>query len=157
VFSTYLGGTGSESATALAVDTFQNIYVTGFTNSTNFPTASPLYATSAGGYDAIIARIAAQSTLVVTTASDLVGHSGMSLRAARVQANADTAAGQSDAIVFNTAQMGATTISLMQGQLELQAGTGTITIDGGGQIVVDGGSGGRIFQVDSSAQVVLTG
>ncbi len=42
IYSTYLGGSGLESATAVAVDPNGNAYITGSTNSTNFPTADPL-------------------------------------------------------------------------------------------------------------------
>ena len=38
VYSTYLGGTGSAAANAIAVDGSGNAYVTGGTTSTNFPT-----------------------------------------------------------------------------------------------------------------------
>jgi photosystem II stability/assembly factor-like uncharacterized protein len=37
VYSTYLGGNGSDEGTAIAIDTNNNAYVTGFTSSTNFP------------------------------------------------------------------------------------------------------------------------
>ena len=37
LFSTYLGGTASDGATSIALDSSDNIYVTGFTYSTNFP------------------------------------------------------------------------------------------------------------------------
>ena len=37
VYSTYLGGTNSDYATAIALDSSANIYVTGFTSSNNFP------------------------------------------------------------------------------------------------------------------------
>jgi hypothetical protein len=39
-YSTYLGGTGSESGLAIAVDSAGNAYIAGETNSSNFPSAS---------------------------------------------------------------------------------------------------------------------
>ncbi len=42
IYSTYLGGNNSDSAYGIAVDSSGNAYITGSTNSPNFPTASPL-------------------------------------------------------------------------------------------------------------------
>ena len=39
-FSTYLGGSGNDRAYGLALDSSQNIYITGSTVSTNFPTTT---------------------------------------------------------------------------------------------------------------------
>jgi len=39
VYSTYLGGTGDDNANGIGLDTGSNAYVTGITNSTDFPTA----------------------------------------------------------------------------------------------------------------------
>jgi gliding motility-associated-like protein len=50
VYSTYLGGTGTEIVTSLITDTLGNLYLYGATSSTNFPTAgSPYDATFNGG------------------------------------------------------------------------------------------------------------
>jgi uncharacterized protein (TIGR03437 family) len=41
VYSTYLGGSGTDSSSGIAVDSAGSAYITGQTNSANFPTASP--------------------------------------------------------------------------------------------------------------------
>jgi len=43
VFSTYLGGSGTDQAGDIALDTAGNIYITGFTNSPHFPTTPDAY------------------------------------------------------------------------------------------------------------------
>jgi hypothetical protein len=57
VYSTYLGGSAGDVGDGIAVDASGNAYVTGFTSSTNFPTANPLQATNGGNQDAFVARI----------------------------------------------------------------------------------------------------
>lgn len=46
VYSTYLGGDGMDYSTDIAVDALQNIYVTGDTSSSNFPTTPGAYMSS---------------------------------------------------------------------------------------------------------------
>ena len=58
VYSTYLGGSLSQTGTGIAVDTNKNAYVTGQTNSTDFPTVNPTQKTFGGGTDAFISEIA---------------------------------------------------------------------------------------------------
>jgi Beta-propeller repeat len=48
IYSTYLGGSGSEGGAAIAVDDAGSAYVTGGTTSPDFPTASPYQAKCAG-------------------------------------------------------------------------------------------------------------
>ena len=71
IYSTYLGGSASDSGRGIAVDAFGNAYVTGRTKSTNFPTASPFQASNAGGIsddEVFVTKLnAAGSALVYST------------------------------------------------------------------------------------------
>jgi len=49
VYSTYLGGTGGESGDGIALDSSGNAYVTGWTESTNFPTTAGAFQTTLAG------------------------------------------------------------------------------------------------------------
>lgn len=58
VYSTYLGGSGSlEYAYDLAINSAGEAYVTGTTNSSNFPTQNPLQAHLAGGGDLFVSKL----------------------------------------------------------------------------------------------------
>src|SRR5205807_7105494 len=57
VFATYLGGSGDDRGTGIAVNSSNESYVTGFTFSTNFPTVNALQNSNGGGADAFIAKL----------------------------------------------------------------------------------------------------
>jgi len=67
VYSTFLGGSGAnEEALAVAVDAAGNTYVTGATNSADFPATSGAFqSVSAGGYDLFVTKLNASGTALV--------------------------------------------------------------------------------------------
>ena len=68
VYSTYLGGNSADQGGGIAVDGSGNAYVTGFTASSNFPTANPLDSSLGGVTDAFVAKLNnTGSTLVYST------------------------------------------------------------------------------------------
>jgi hypothetical protein len=57
-YSTYLGGSGNDTALAIALDPANSMYLTGRTASTNFPTLNPVQSTNGGGsQDAFVTKI----------------------------------------------------------------------------------------------------
>jgi hypothetical protein len=57
VYSTYLGGSGNEYGYGLVVSASGDVYLTGQTNSTNFPVHNALQAANAGTLDAFVVKI----------------------------------------------------------------------------------------------------
>src|SRR5262249_29020303 len=74
LYSSFLGGPGNEFAGGIAVDGAGNAYVTGWTNSIDFPTTNPMQASLAGGSDAFFTKLT--STGSVRLYSTYVGGSG---------------------------------------------------------------------------------
>ena len=95
VYSTYLGGTALDTGTGIAVDTAGGAYVTGYTDSTDFPTTSgAAQADCDGGEDSLAAKFSFEVQTTVNTLADdpggpIPGYT--TLRDAITQANADTA------------------------------------------------------------------
>ncbi|OFW04364.1 MAG: hypothetical protein A3G20_02675 [Acidobacteria bacterium RIFCSPLOWO2_12_FULL_59_11] len=57
VYSTYLGGSGSEASYGMAVDAEGHAYVTGSTSSVDFPTQNAFDGTLSGGGDLFVAKL----------------------------------------------------------------------------------------------------
>ena len=91
VYSTYLGGSRLDRSLAISIDSGGNAYITGGTNSTDFPTVNPLMATPGGcpvggrtplpfaSCDAFVAKLSPTGTALVY--STYLGGSGIELSA----------------------------------------------------------------------------
>jgi hypothetical protein len=71
-YGSYLGGGNTDAGSGVAVDSSGNAYVSGYTNSTNFPTTAGAYQTTlAGNNDAIVAKfnpsLSGSASLVYST------------------------------------------------------------------------------------------
>jgi hypothetical protein len=64
-YSTYLGGTGADQGSSIAVDSSGQAYVTGYTTSTNLPLANPLQPTYGGNQDAFVSKLSATGVALV--------------------------------------------------------------------------------------------
>src|SRR5579884_117648 len=65
VFATYLGGSGSDGAYGVALDSFGNPVIAGYTNSAAFPTKNALRATPVGGIDSFVTKLAASGASIL--------------------------------------------------------------------------------------------
>jgi hypothetical protein len=77
LYSSFLGGSDVDYGLALAVDQYGNAYVTGSTESSDFPTVNPIQSGNHGNGDAFVAKVNTQGT--ATTAlvySTYLGGSG---------------------------------------------------------------------------------
>ncbi len=64
-YSTFLGGSGDDTATAITVDSGKNAYITGSTDSVDFPTTAGYQPAKSGDYDAFITKLNAAGTAVL--------------------------------------------------------------------------------------------
>ncbi len=74
LWATYLGGTGLDQPSRLAVDSGGAVYVCGSTMSNNFPTQAPLQASLGGSTDAFVTKLSASGSSL--TWSTYLGGSG---------------------------------------------------------------------------------
>jgi uncharacterized protein (TIGR03437 family) len=67
IYSEYLGGSGDDVGTAIALGPNQEAYITGFTDSTDFPVLSAAQSAIGGGTDAFLAEFLSDGTLLFST------------------------------------------------------------------------------------------
>lgn len=65
VYSTYLGGSGDEGATSIAVDSSDNVYIAGYTDSNDFPIQNALQPIYGGGTDGFLAKLNSTGTALM--------------------------------------------------------------------------------------------
>ena len=66
-YSTYLGGNDYGTVNTVAVDPSNNLWVFGYTFSTNFPVVDPIYASSRGYEDVTLSRFSSDGTMTFST------------------------------------------------------------------------------------------
>ena len=79
VFSTFLGGSRNDNPRTISVDGAGNSYVTGWTDSVDFPTAAAFDSTHSGGLDGFVSKLSASgASLVFSTFLGGSGHDSIS-------------------------------------------------------------------------------
>lgn len=67
LYSTYLGGTGYDAATAIALDAAGNAYIAGDTQSTDFPLLNPVQSVFGGKTDAFVTKLTPAGAISFST------------------------------------------------------------------------------------------
>ena len=105
VYSTYLGGTDSDTGFGIAADSSGNAYVTGSTSSSNFPTMNPIQATigspqSGFQQDVFVTKLNSQGSALIY--STYLGGTGFEVGRAIAVDSANNAyvTGSSDSVDF---------------------------------------------------------
>jgi hypothetical protein len=176
-FSTYLGGGGADEAREVVVDSAGSIYLTGQTNSTDFPTVNALQGTFGGGTDdAFVAKLSSTGTALVY--STYLGGSNYDLGeglavdgGGRAYVVGDTLssdfptwtplqgayAGNKDAFITKLPSTGAALFySTYVGGLGLEEAR-SVAVDGSGNAYVTGKTGSLGFPTRNAAQPTRTG
>jgi len=178
VYSTYLGGSGDEQATHIAIDSAGNSYVTGVTGSTNFPTTLGALQTSLlGSNDAFVVKLDSTGTALVYSTylggSDvdlgnsiavdssgnvyLVGQTVSTDFPISAGAFQTTPGGNGDAFVTKLSGDGATLVySTLLGGSASDQGTG-IAVDAAGAAYVTGTTSSTDFPTTNPLQAAIAG
>jgi hypothetical protein len=160
IYSTYLGGSFDDRVSSIAVDSTGAVYVTGNTNSTNFPTASPAQSANAGAPDAFVTKLNASGSALIY--STYLGGSGVE----NVEVGRSIALDSSNSayITGTTSSTNFPTFQPMQGSLSGSNDAFVVKMSPSGSSYVYstylGGSGidyGESIAVDSSGNAYIAG
>jgi hypothetical protein len=163
VYSTYIGGSGSDHGSSIAVDSAGKAYVTGHTNSTNFPTKNPLQPKNGGYSDAFVTKIDVRVVTTTKLSSSLNPSTyGQAVTFSAVVTSSAGAPPDGETIAFmrgGTKRLG--TGSLSGGSASfttsaLPAGTDTIKAVYGGDSNFTGSTSKTVSQVVSKATTTTT-
>lgn len=120
VFSTYVGGSGDDGATSIAVDSSGNIWFKGNTKSTNFPITAGAYQTiSAGLFDGYVAELDPTGSKLLY--SSYLGGSGTEYGGATRALAVDN---QTPPNVYVAGYTDSTNFPVTSGSLQAQSGGG---------------------------------
>jgi hypothetical protein len=164
-YSTYLGGTGTDQANGIGIDSAGNTYIAGRTTSTNFPTANALYNTYQGGpVEAFVSKLSADGqTLLYSTY--LGGSTGGGSGANVANGIAVDAAGNAY-VTGNTQSQDFPTFHAFQANLGRINGSNAfltkLSTDGSALLYSSylggtGGDVGKAIAVDSNGRAYVTG
>jgi hypothetical protein len=172
LYSTYLGGSANDEGRAIATDSNGNAYVTGKTESANFPTASPFQPSRRGPSDAFVTKLNATgsalvySTYLGSTSADEGNGISVSLSQAFVTGAAGTAdfptttsafqrfSSSTEAFItrFNTAGTGLVYSSLL-GTANVDTGTAIDSLSSGVAFITGFTSASSFFPTKSSSNL----
>ena len=169
LYSTYLGGTGNDNGSGIAVDAAGQAYVTGVTASRDFPTVNPVQAFG-GVRDAFVTKLSAAGSLLYSTylgGNTIEEGSGIAVdTAGQAYVTGETysrdfptvspyqatfGGGLSDAFVTKLSAAGSLLYSTYLGGNNSDSGSG-IAMDAAGQAYVTGVTASRDFPTVSPVQ-----
>ena len=137
LYSSFFGGTGDDAILALAVHPGGDIYVTGVTDSRDFPTVHPFQATLAGGGDAFVSKFHFEpaapglDSITVTPANPSIALNGVqqftAIRTFRDSSTLDV----TNSVTWTSVTPGVATIDGAGGATAVSAGTSVITATSG--------------------------
>ena len=176
IYATYIGGRGADQGAGIAVDSSGEAYVTGFTESTNFPLVSAVRTTLGGSRNAFALKLNAAgnlplySTYLGGTNYDMgnaiaVDGSGDAYIAGDAQsanfpvtsgAFQTSLGGQTDAFVTKLKPSGAISYSTFLGGAKVEH-AGAVAVDASGNAYVAGGTFSSNFPLASPIQSVNGG
>ena len=175
IYATYIGGSGTDQAAAIAVDSLGEAYVTGSTESSNFPLASPIRSTLGGSKTAFVLKLnSAGNGLVFSTylggtdydlgnaiALDSAGDAWVagdtqSANFPLVNPLQATFGGSTDIFVAKLTSSGALNFSTFWGGSAAEHAAG-VALDSAGNIYVAGGTYSTNFPVVSPLQPANAG